>query len=359
MRNYHESSSPLQVMAKNETNEPKQISLFGSEFNDFENEYVQSCYSYVTYPNVQKSLLHTIYGIDKMRIILQTKNSKGNFDTTKSKNNLKDLVISVYSQDDVNGQAMTIPLFVKHHISPKQFQKNIADIKYELYLDGSVALNFTLPPKTEVTFTLFPFYKNKLGTETYYGEFGLIKMIENIKHPFSEILVNKINEAKKIKTDYEKCLKDNSIVIQNNYYSRVIFDENVDELLFNINDIPADIYRNMVDLYIELNNYIGYLRNQIEHVKKHNKTDNKFSVNDFVGKLEFELDLKNNHEVLQEINELKNKTENVLRKRKNIKKESSKKENKKTLDIVSKKVNNKKSSAKKVVKNTTNENSKK
>lgn len=344
MRNYHESSSPLQVMAKNETNEPKQISLFGSEFNDFEDKDIQCCFSDISYSNIQKSLLHTLYGIDKIRIHLQTKNSKGSFDAKKSKDNLRDLVVSIHSQD-INGRAMTRPLFVENHIDPKQYQKDIADIEHELYLDGSVALNFTLPPKTEVIFTLFPFYKNKIGIETYHGKRGLTKMIENIRHPFSEILINKIKEADKLRNSYKADEEENSI---NNYYTsgyKVFFNEKIHTLLVSLTDIPSDLYRNMVNLYVELEDYINALIKEAEFF-----IDNLHS---------FELDLKNNHEVLQEINELKNKTENVLRKRKNIKKESSKKENKKTLDIVSKKVNNKKSSAKKVVKNTTNENSKK
>lgn len=342
--NYRESSSPLQVIVKNGTNETKQISLFGSEYNEFENSDIESYFSNISYSSIQKTLLHTIYGIDKMRIHLQTKNSKGNFDTKKSKYNLKDLVISINYQD-INGQSLTMPLAIEKHIYPKQFQKNIADVKHEIYLDGSVALNFTLSPKTEIVFTLFPFYKNKLGTEAYYGERGLIKMIEDVKHPFSEILVNKINEANRLRNSYKADEEENAI---NSYYSsssKMFFNEKIHTILIGLNDIPSDLYRNMVNLYVELEDYINALIKEAE---------------DFIDNLDaFELDLKNNHEVLKEINELKNKTEDVLYKRKISKKQVSKKENKEALDVVSKKVNNKKSPTKKVVKKVTKKVSKK
>lgn len=40
--NYHEYSSPIQVVVKNENNEQKHISVFGSEFNEFENKDISS-----------------------------------------------------------------------------------------------------------------------------------------------------------------------------------------------------------------------------------------------------------------------------------------------------------------------------
>lgn len=324
-KRYFHSSCPLQLIAKNETIQPKQISLFGSEFNDFENKDIQSCFQNITYPHVQKTLLHSSYGIDKMRLHLQTKNSKDKFDAKKSKDNLKDLVLSIYCQD-INGQSLTMPLLINSYIDPKQIQKCIADVNYKLYLDGSVALNFTLPPKTEVVFTFFPFYENKRGAEAYFGESGLIKMIEDIKHPFSEILVNKINEANRLRNSYKADEEENAI---NSYYSsrsKIFFNEKIHTLLISLTDIPSDLYRNMVNLYVELEDYINALIKEAEN---------------FIDNLDaFELDLKNNHEVLKEINELKNKTEDVLYKRKISKKQVSKKENKEALGIISKKMNN-------------------
>ena len=57
-----------------------------------------------------------------MRLHLQTKNSKDKFDAKKSKDNLKDLVLSTHCQD-INGQSLTMPLLINSYISYSKFLK--------------------------------------------------------------------------------------------------------------------------------------------------------------------------------------------------------------------------------------------
>jgi hypothetical protein len=336
--NYHEYSSPIQVVVKNENNEQKHISVFGSEFNEFENKDISSVFNNEKYSSIQKALINCVYGVDLIRVQLSTKNSKGQFDSKKSILNLESFIINMNCKD-INGQEMTIPIIVKSYIDPKQFIKYIADIKYKFNLDSSVALNFLLPPKTQVVITIFPFYTNKLGAENYYGEHGMIQMIRNINHPFSEILIGKIDKARELKDIHSQL----DLIKQKGAYSypRIIFNQKIDELLFGIHDIPADIYRNMVNLYVELNDYVGELQHRIESLKKDKKLVDKFSVDNFLSKLEDEIGVKKDD------------------KKSVIKKQLAKKENKETLDIFSKKVNNKKSTAKKSVKKVTKKVSKK
>lgn len=310
--NYHEYASPIQVVVKNETIQSKFINLFGSEFNDFENKDISSVFNNEKYSSIQKALINCVYGVDLIRIQLSTKNSKGKFDSKKSKLNLESFVINMNCKD-INGQEMTIPIIVKSYIDPKQFVKYIADIKYKFNLDSSVALNFSLPPKTQVVITIFPFYTNKLGVENYYGEHGIIQMIRNINHPFSEILIGKIDKARELKDIHSQL----DLIKQKGAYSypRIIFNQNIDELLFKIHDIPADIYRNMVNLFVELNEYVGELQHRIESLKKDKELVDKFSVDEFLSGAEKILGIR----------------------KKSIKKTSAKKVVKKTIKKASKK----------------------
>ena len=310
--NYHEYASPIQVVVKNENNEKKHISVFGSEFNEFENKDISSVFNNEKYSSIQKALINCVYGVDLIRIQLSTKNSKGKFDSKKSKLNLESFVINMNCKD-INGQEMTIPIIVKSYIDPKQFVKYIADIKYKFNLDSSVALNFSLPPKTQVVITIFPFYTNKLGAENYYGEHGIIQIIRNINHPFSEILIGKIDKARELKDIHSQL----DLIKQKGAYSypRIKKKKKIDELLFGIHDIPADIYRNMVNLYVELNDYVSELQHRIESLKKDKELVDKFSVDEFLSGAEKILGIR----------------------KKSIKKTSAKKVVKKTIKKTSKK----------------------
>jgi hypothetical protein len=313
---YIKHASPIQVVLSNDTNESKPINLFGSSYNEFVNKDIKSGIPYVTYEHIQKTLLSTAYFFDLMRLEISSLGKKGKTDIGASCNNLKKLVITV-GNSDINGQACYIPIIVGSYIDKKQFQKCIVDINYNVILDDSTQLNFNVPPKSTIVVSIFP-YKVKKNNETrYYGYSGLISSIKDIKHKFSDILINKINEADKLKKEYDEFedVKSHKQYFQlEDYY----FDATIDNMLSKLHDIPSDLYRNMIDLYTELDWFIGDIKKKLQKVNDMVKFEKKFKPK------------------TGDIDELLNKSKGTLSPKKSV---SKIKENSNTLNFVSSKIN--------------------
>lgn len=289
------NTSPILVDLSNDTEDYKLVKLFGSSFNEFENNDVKGILSDISYSFIQKTLLNTIYKVDLTRLHIQSTDKKKKLSPNFSETKLKELVINLFCAD-INGQSIMIPIIVKSYFDKKQNQKDIVDINYPINLDDKTELVFKLPPKSKLTATFFPYKITKLSGTSYYGYSGLISSIKDIKHNFSTILVNKLNEAKELKDKLDN-YKNSEFVFSSQY-----FDNSVDYALNTIHDIPSDLYRNMVNLYMHLDYFIIGAKKEIE---------------------QFSLNVKNN---------------------------KSKKTNSETIDFVSSKIDNKKTLSNKAVK---------
>lgn len=223
------ASNSICLIAKNETNERKYINLF------YDTENVISGLPNVSIEKFQRDITSNKYEIG----IIDIKASAGS--------ELRDLEITL-QYIDVFGNEITRTLKVTDFISKKKdrfgmplhYQSNKVTIVQEFEINTYTSIFISAPPKSEFSFYFLPLSKMHRA----------IKQIKEIKHDFVNVLVNKLNE----------CAQTDKLPVS--YDFRQIND--IDALLLNFNEIPADFYRNMVNLYVAM-------QQNISHRKENNK----------------------------------------------------------------------------------------
>lgn len=146
------SSSPIQLMIKNNTEEIKNAVLFGSNrhlltkgFGSDEGLEITPVTGNISYLEILQSIAHD--PIETSLIRIQSANTS---QVTQ--------VMTIYSSD-VNGQSVSIPIIVQSYFSTHQFQAGIVDVPFVTNFDGNTDLSFPVLPQTTVTITFF--YKKK------------------------------------------------------------------------------------------------------------------------------------------------------------------------------------------------------
>lgn len=233
MLNISTSLPTFNIKCVNNLNKPKQFTLFGAGYNSKED--VVSTMPGVSYDFMQKQLLSKNYWIGMM--YLQVTQSK--LPASKVLSALQFFIDS----KDVSGQRNILPINMGVHF-PKinQVNMDVAEVHRVFNLNIQTSIQFTLPAKTTLEFT---FYRSALE------ELFKIKGI-----PFVNSLIDRIQIIQSKTRKYEYYINGKHTTDNESYANFVnAGNQLLTRKIERINDVPADIYRNLCELSVVIDEY--------------------------------------------------------------------------------------------------------
>ncbi len=244
------TSQPIILNCTNPHPYPIQIRLFGSAYNKFENEYVTTPASEAGYEFIQKNLFSHKYAIGITH-----------FESTNIKF-LRKLQLTL-KYLNVNGNSTRQTFCVKPN--KKSFDKTKTDTKHQFKLDAATELNFMLAANTTLKILFYPSavinLRRSLAGLPAIQEYSAPKIIagsvnnnavynfgHKINHKFGTVLQDKYNTVK----DHV------AVAFKKKKLSPQLAQKFIDihQKIDSINNIPVDFYRNLIDVYTDLNHIL-------------------------------------------------------------------------------------------------------